>query len=183
MDIVEERVVGPSLGKENIEAGAKAILYGFLFVCALMIVYYKVFGVISVIALFTNLTMLCAALSFIDATLTMPGIAGIVLTLGMAIDGNVLICERIREEARMGNTPVSSIKSGYERAWSVILDSNVTKIIASLALFNFGSGPIRGFAVVLFFGVLTSMFTSVVVSRALATLVYGHGRKVKAVSV
>ncbi|MBB5015297.1 protein translocase subunit SecD [Rehaibacterium terrae] len=183
VDIVEERVIGPSLGKENIEAGAMAITMGFLLVCALMIVYYKLFGLISVVALFTNLTLLCAALSFIDATLTMPGIAGIVLTLGMAIDGNVLICERIREELRMGNTPVASIKAGYERAWTVILDSNVTKVIAAMALFSFGTGPIRGFAVVLFFGVLTSMFTSVVVSRAIATAIYGHGRRVKTVSV
>ncbi len=183
VDIVEERVIGPSLGKENIEAGAMAITMGFLLVCALMIVYYKLFGLISVVALFTNLTLLCAALSFIDATLTMPGIAGIVLTLGMAIDGNVLICERIREELRMGNTPVASIKAGYERAWTVILDSNVTKVIAAMALFSFGTGPIRGFAVVLFFGVLTSMFTSVVVSRAIATAIYGHGRRIKTVSV
>lgn len=183
VDIVEERVIGPSLGKENIEAGARAIVMGFLLVCALMIAYYRWFGVISVIALFTNLTVLAACLSFIDATLTMPGIAGIVLTLGMAIDGNVLICERIREELRVGNTPVASIKAGYERAWTVILDSNITKIIAAMALFSFGSGPVRGFAVVLFFGVLTSMFTSVTVSRAIATLFYGHGRKVQTVSV
>lgn len=183
VDIVEERVIGPSLGKENIDAGAMAIAMGFLLVCLLMIIYYKLFGLISVLALFTNLTLLAACLSFIDATLTMPGIAGIVLTLGMAIDGNVLICERIREELRMGNTPVASIKAGYERAWTVILDSNVTKVIAAMALFSFGSGPVRGFAVVLFFGVLTSMFTSVMVSRAIATLVYGGGRRVKAVSV
>ncbi len=183
VDIVQQRVIGPSLGQENIDAGRRAIVIGFLAVCALMIVYYKVFGVISVIALFTNLLMLAAALSFIDATLTMPGIAGIVLTLGMAIDGNVLICERIREELRAGNTPVASIKAGYERAWTVILDSNVTKLIASMALFSFGSGPVRGFAVVLFFGVLTSMFTSVTVSRSLATLFYGGRRKIARVSV
>ncbi len=183
VDIVEERVIGPSLGQENIDAGKRAIVLGFALVCLLMIVYYKLFGVISVIALFTNLLMLAAVLSFIDATLTMPGIAGIVLTLGMAIDGNVLIIERIREELRAGNTPVASIKAGYERAWTVILDSNVTKLIAAMALFSFGSGPVRGFAVVLFFGVLTSMFTSVTVSRAMATLVYGGRRKVARVSV
>jgi preprotein translocase subunit SecD len=113
----------------------------------------------------------------------MPGIAGIVLTLGMAIDGNVLIIERIREELRAGNTPINSIVAGYERAWTVILDSNVTKLIAAVALFSFGSGPVRGFAAVLFFGVLTSMFTSVTVSRAVTTLIYGHGRKVRSVSV
>lgn len=183
VDIVEERVIGPSLGQDNIDAGKRAIVIGFLAVCVLMIVYYHLFGVISVIALFANLLLLTAALSLAGATLTMPGIAGIVLTLGMAIDGNVLIAERIREELRNGNTPVSSIRSGYERAWTVILDSNVTKLIASIALFSFGSGPVKGFAVVLFVGVLTSMFTSVTVSRALATLVYGGGRKVKTVSV
>jgi len=183
VDIVEERVIGPSLGQANIDAGKRAILIGFAAVCLLMIAYYKVFGVISVIALFTNLLMLAAVLSFMDATLTMPGIAGIVLTLGMAIDGNVLIIERIREELRAGNTPIASIKAGYERAWTVILDSNVTKLIAAMALFSFGSGPVRGFAVVLGIGVLTSMFTSVTVSRAMATLVYGGRRKVTRVSV
>ncbi|HBK54678.1 MAG TPA: protein translocase subunit SecD [Xanthomonadales bacterium] len=183
IDIIEERVIGPSLGKENIEAGARAIVMGFLAVCALMIVYYRWFGLIAVIALFANLTLLAAVLSMVNATLTMPGIAGIVLTLGMAIDGNVLIGERIREELRLGNTPIASIKAGYERAWTVILDSNVTKLIAAMALFGFGSGPVRGFAVVLFFGVLTSMFTSVTVSRAITTLFYGHGRKVQHVSV
>ena len=152
-------------------------------VCALMIVYYRVFGVISVLSLFFNLLLLSACLSVLGATMTMPGIAGIVLTLGMAIDGNVLICERIREELRLGNSPVSSIKTGYERAWTVILDSNVAKIIAAVALFSFGSGPVRGFALVLLFGVATSMYTSVTVSRAMATLVYGRGRKTKRISV
>jgi preprotein translocase subunit SecD len=184
IDIVEERVIGPTLGQENIDAGRRAIMLGFALVCALMIVYYKVFGTIAVTALFTNLLMLMAALSLFDATLTMPGIAGIVLTLGMAIDGNVLICERIREELRAGNSPLASIKAGYDRAWSPILDSNVTKLIAAMALFSFGSGPIKGFAVVLFFGVLTSVFTSVVMSRAIATLVYGgRRRKLTGVSV
>lgn len=183
VDIVEERVIGPSLGQDNIDAGKRAIVIGFIAVCLLMMVYYHLFGVISVVALFANLVLLAAVLSLANATLTMPGIAGIVLTLGMAIDGNVLICERIRDELRGGNTPVASIKAGYERAWTVILDSNVAKLIAAIALFGFGSGPVRGFAVVLIFGVLTSMFTSVTVSRALATLVYGGARKVKSVSV
>ena len=183
VDIVEERVIGPSLGQKNIEAGKLAVLYGFMMVCVLMVVYYKLGGVIAVIALFFNLLLLITLLSVLGATMTMPGIAGIVLTLGMAIDGNVLILERIREELRAGNTPVASIKAGYERAWTVILDSNVAKIIAGLSLFSFGSGPVRGFAVVLIFGVLTSMFTSVTVSRALTTLVYGHGRKITKVSV
>jgi preprotein translocase subunit SecD len=183
VDIVEERVVGPSLGQENIEAGQRAIVLGFLAVCVLMVFYYHLFGLVSVTALFTNLLMLAAVLSAIDATLSMPGIAGIVLTLGMAIDGNVLILERIREELRAGNTPAASIKAGYERAWTVILDSNVTKVIAAAALFSFGSGPVRGFAVVLFFGVLTSMFTSVTVSRALVNLIYGGRRKIERLSL
>ena len=183
VDIVEERVIGPSLGQKNIEAGKQALLYGFLMVCLLMVVYYKRAGVIAVISLFVNLLLLSALLSVLGATMTMPGIAGIVLTLGMAIDGNVLIIERIREELRAGNTPIASIKAGYERAWTVILDSNVAKIIAGISLFSFGSGPVRGFALVLIFGVMTSMFTSVTVSRALTTLIYGHGRKVTKVSV
>lgn len=183
VDIVEERVVGPSLGQENIDAGKRAILIGLTMVCILMILYYHLFGVIAVLSLLFNLILLTAVLSLMHATLTMPGIAGIVLTLGMAIDGNVLICERIREELRNGNTPVASIKAGYERAWTVILDSNVAKLISAMALLIFGSGPVRGFAVVLLVGVLTSMFTSVTVSRAMSTLVYGHGRKIKTVSV
>ncbi len=183
VDIVEQRVIGPSLGQDNIDKGKHAIVIGFLSVCLLMIVYYRLFGVISVLALLSNLLLLTAVLSLVHATMTMPGIAGIVLTLGMAIDGNVLIIERIREELRNGNTPVASIKAGYERAWAVILDSNVAKLIAGVALLAFGSGPVRGFAVVLLVGVLTSMFTSVTVSRAMATVVYGGGKKIKKVSV
>ncbi|MBS0212436.1 MAG: protein translocase subunit SecD [Proteobacteria bacterium] len=183
VDIVEQRVIGPSLGQDNIDAGRRAVEIGFLAVCALMIFYYRLFGVISVLALFSNLLLLTAVLSLIHATMTMPGIAGIVLTLGMAIDGNVLIIERIREELRNGNTPVASIKAGYDRAWAVILDSNVAKLIAGVALLTFGSGPVKGFAVVLLIGVLTSMFTSVTVSRAMATIVYGHGKKIQKVSV
>jgi len=183
VDIVEQRVIGPSLGQDNIDAGKRAIIIGFLSVCVLMIFYYRLFGVISVLSLFANLLLLTAVLSLVHATMTMPGIAGIVLTLGMAIDGNVLIIERIREELRNGNTPVASIKAGYERAWTVILDSNVAKLIAGVALLAFGSGPVKGFAVVLLIGVLTSMFTSVTVSRAMATIVYGGGKKIKKVSV
>jgi preprotein translocase subunit SecD len=183
VDIVEQRVIGPSLGQDNIDAGKQAIIIGFLSVCLLMIFYYRLFGVISVLSLFANLLLLTAVLSLVHATMTMPGIAGIVLTLGMAIDGNVLIIERIREELRNGNTPVASIKAGYERAWTVILDSNVAKLIAGVALLAFGSGPVKGFAVVLLIGVLTSMFTSVTVSRAMATIVYGGGKKIKKVSV
>ena len=183
VDIVEQRVIGPSLGQDNIDAGKQAIIIGFLSVCVLMIFYYRLFGVISVLSLFANLLLLTAVLSMVHATMTMPGIAGIVLTLGMAIDGNVLIIERIREDLRNGNTPVASIKAGYERAWTVILDSNVAKLIAGVALLAFGSGPVKGFAVVLLIGVLTSMFTSVTVSRAMATIVYGGGKKIKKVSV
>lgn len=183
VDIVEQRVIGPSLGQDNIDAGRRAVVIGFIAVCVLMMAYYYLFGVISVLALFSNLLLLTAVLSLIHATMTMPGIAGIVLTLGMAIDGNVLIIERIREELRNGNTPVASIKAGYDRAWAVILDSNVAKLIAGVALLTFGSGPVKGFAVVLLIGVLTSMFTSVTVSRAMATLVYGGGKKIQHVSV
>ena len=183
VEIVEQRVIGPSLGQDNIKKGEQAVVIGFLAVCALIIVYYRLFGVISVLSLFGNLLMLMAVLSLMQATMTMPGIAGIVLTLGMAIDGNVLIIERIREELRNGNTPVASIKAGYERAWAVILDSNVAKVIAGLALLTFGSGPVKGFAVVLLWGIATSVFTSVVVSRAMATLVYGGGKKIQKVSV
>ncbi|HTA64306.1 MAG TPA: protein translocase subunit SecD [Xanthomonadaceae bacterium] len=183
VNIVEQRVIGPSLGQDNIDAGKRAVIIGFLAVCALMMVYYRLFGVISVLALLSNLLLLTAVLSLMHATMTMPGIAGIVLTLGMAIDGNVLIIERIREELRNGNTPVASIKAGYDRAWAVILDSNVAKLIAGTALLTFGSGPVKGFAVVLLVGVLTSMFTSVTVSRAMATFVYGGGKKIQKVSV
>lgn len=183
VDIVQERVIGPSMGAENVKAGTQAIIWGLIMVCVLMIIYYRLFGVVAVIALATNLIMLGAILSVIGATLTMPGIAGIVLTLGMAIDGNVLIGERIREEIRNGLPPIASIKGGYEHAWTVILDSNVTKVIAAFALYSFGSGPVRGFATVLFFGVLTSMFTSVTLSRALMTLIYGRGKKPTSVSV
>jgi len=183
VDIVEQRVIGPSLGQDNINKGREAVVIGFLAVCLLIVVYYRLFGVISVLALFTNLLLLTAVLSIFQVTMTMPGIAGVVLTLGMAIDGNVLIIERIREELRNGNTPVASIKAGYERAWAVILDSNVAKVIAGVALLTFGSGPVKGFAIVLLWGVCTSVFTSVVVSRAMATLVYGGGRKIQKVSV
>ncbi|MBS7456189.1 protein translocase subunit SecD [Coralloluteibacterium stylophorae] len=183
VDIVEERVIGPSLGQENIEAGARALLIGFVALCVLMVVYYRLFGLISVTALLVNLLLLTAVLSLMGATLTMPGIAGIVLTLGMAIDGNVLILERIRDELRVGNTPANSIRAGYERAWTVIFDSNVTKLISAIALIAMAVGAVRGFAVVLLVGTLTSVFTSVTVSRAIATLVYGHGRKLKSVSV
>jgi len=179
MDIVEERIVGPSLGRDNIEKGFNATRWGFLAIVVFMSVYYSLFGVISSVALGINLLFLIALLSLLQATLTMPGIAAIALTLGMAIDANVLINERIREELRGGATPQAAIAAGYERAWGTILDSNITTLIAGLALLIFGTGPVRGFAVVHCLGILTSIFSSVVVSRAIVNLVYGHRRKVQ----
>jgi len=179
MEIVEERTVGPSLGRENIEKGFDATRWGFLAIIVFMSVYYVAFGVISSVALAVNLLFLVALLSLMQATLTLPGIAAIALTLGMAIDANVLINERIREEIRGGATPQAAIAAGYERAWGTILDSNITTLIAGLSLLIFGSGPVRGFAVVHVLGILTSIFSSVVVSRAIVNLVYGHRRRVQ----
>jgi preprotein translocase subunit SecD len=178
MDIIEERTVGPSLGKENIARGFHSTWIGFAMIAVFMIVYYMMFGVFSVLALGTNLLLLVGLLSMMQATLTLPGMAGIALTLGMAIDANVLINERIREELRAGATPFAAIQGGYERAFGTIIDSNVTTLIAGVALFLFGTGPIRGFAVVLCLGILTSMFSAVMVSRGIVQLVYGRRRKV-----
>ena len=178
MEIIEERTVGPSLGKENIEKGFNATRWGFVAIVLFMSAYYVLFGVFSSVALGVNLLFLVALLSLLQATLTLPGIAAIALTLGMAIDANVLINERIREEIRGGQSPQAAISAGYERAWGTILDSNVTTLIAGLALLIFGSGPVRGFAVVHCLGILTSIFSSVVVSRAIVNLAYGHRRKV-----
>jgi preprotein translocase subunit SecD len=179
MEIIEERTVGPSLGRDNIEKGFDATRWGFLAIVVFMSVYYAVFGVISSVALAINLLFLVALLSLLQATLTLPGIAAIALTLGMAIDANVLINERIREEIRGGATPQAAIAAGYERAWGTILDSNITTLIAGLSLLIFGSGPVRGFAVVHCLGILTSIFSAVVVSRAMVNLAYGHRRKVQ----
>ncbi|HEX5092062.1 MAG TPA: protein translocase subunit SecD [Burkholderiales bacterium] len=179
MDIVEERTVGPSLGRDNIEKGFNSTRWGFLAIVVFMSVYYVLFGVISSLALGVNLLMLVALLSLLQATLTLPGIAAIALTLGMAIDANVLINERIREELRGGSTPQAAISAGYERAWGTILDSNITTLIAGLALLIFGTGPVRGFAVVHCLGILTSIFSSVVVSRAIVNALHGHRRKVE----
>ena len=178
MEIIEERTVGPSLGRDNIEKGFDATMWGFVGIVAFMSVYYALFGVISSLALAVNLLLLVALLSILQATLTLPGIAAIALTLGMAIDANVLINERIREEIRGGATPQAAIAAGYERAWGTILDSNVTTLIAGLALLVFGQGPVRGFAVVHCLGIMTSMFSAVTVSRAVVNLVYGHRRRV-----
>lgn len=179
MEIVEERTVGPSLGRDNIKKGFDATRWGFFAIVVFMSVYYVVFGLISSVALAVNLLFLVALLSLLQATLTLPGIAAIALTLGMAIDSNVLINERIREELRSGATPQAAIAAGYERAWGTIVDSNVTTLIAGLSLLIFGSGPVRGFAVVHVLGILTSIFSSVVVSRAMVNLFYGHRRKVQ----
>jgi len=177
MEIVEERTVGPSLGAENIRRGFHATWIGFAALSLFIIVYYSLFGVVSVIALAVNLMLLVALLSMLQATLTLPGIAAIALTLGMAIDANVLINERVREELRGGTTPQAAIHAGYERAWATILDSNITTLIAGIALFMFGTGPVRGFAVVHCLGILTSMFSAVLVSRAIVNLTFGGRRK------
>ena len=183
MEIIEERTIGPSLGRDNIEKGFNATKWGFIAIVAFMSIYYVAFGLISSVALGVNLLLLVALLSLLQATLTLPGIAAIALTLGMAIDANVLINERIREELRGGATPQAAIAAGYERAWGTILDSNVTTLIAGLALLIFGQGPVRGFAVVHCLGILTSMFSAVTVSRAMVNLVYGHRRRVTKLAI
>jgi preprotein translocase subunit SecD len=183
MEIVEERTVGPSLGKENIDKGFDSVLYGFVVLAIFICVYYQLMGVISTISLAINLLLLVAILSMLQATLTLPGIAAVALTLGMAIDANVLINERIREELRWGDTPHAAIQAGYERAWNTILDSNVTTLIAGIALLIFGTGPVRGFAVVHCLGILTSMFSAVFVSRGLVAIVYGGRKKLEKISI
>lgn len=183
MDIVEERTIGPSLGAENIQRGFDSTKIGFIMIAIFMCVYYLMFGAISVIALGANLLLLVALLSMLQATLTLPGMAGIALTLGMAIDANVLINERIREELRNGVTPQAAIHAGYDRAFSTILDSNITTLIAGVTLFMFGSGPVKGFAVVLCLGILTSMFSAMLVSRALVNLIYGRKARLNKVAI
>ena len=183
MDIIEERTIGPSQGADNIEKGFKSLVYGFCAVAAFMIFYYHVFGVISVVSLAVNLLLLVGLLTIFRATLTLPGIAAIALTLGMAIDSNVLINERIREELRHGESPQRAIHLGYERAFATILDSNITTLIAGLALLIFGSGPIRGFAVVHCLGILTSMFSAVFFSRGLANFWYGRRQRLSSISI
>ena len=183
MEIIEERLVGPSLGAANIKAGFESTLWGFIAVSMFMIIYYHLFGVFSAIALTCNLFLLVAILSMLQATLTLPGIAAMALTLGMAVDANVLINERIREELRENRTPQQAIKEGYDMAFNTILDSNITSLIAGIALLIFGSGPVRGFAVVHCLGILTSIFTSVMVSRALVNLWYGRRKKLTSLSI
>ena len=183
MEIIEERTIGPSLGAENIAKGFNSVTWGFAAVTAFMCVYYLLFGVFSSIALGVNLLLLVAILSMLQATLTLPGMAAMALVLGMAIDANVLINERVREELRNGASPQAAIHAGYDRAWATILDSNVTTLIAGLALLAFGSGPVRGFAVVHCIGIVTSMFSAVFFSRGLVNLWYGRQKKLKSVSI
>ncbi|MBA4175644.1 MAG: protein translocase subunit SecD [Leptothrix sp. (in: Bacteria)] len=183
MEIIEERTIGPSLGKDNIDKGFQSVLWGFIAIAVFMCAYYALFGVFSTVALSFNLLCLVAVLSMLQATLTLPGIAAIALTLGMAIDANVLINERVREELRNGLPPQQAIHKGYEMAWGTILDSNVTTMIAGLALLTFGSGPVRGFAVVHCLGIMTSMFSAVMFSRGLVNLWYGGKKRLKSVSI
>jgi preprotein translocase subunit SecD len=183
MDIIEERTIGPSLGAENIAKGFSSVIWGFLVIVAFMGAYYMLFGLFSGLALGVNLLLLIAVLSMLQATLTLPGMAAMALALGMAIDSNVLINERVREELRNGASPQAAIQVGYDRAWATILDSNITTLIAGLALLAFGSGPVRGFAVVHCIGILTSMFSAVFFSRGLVNLWYGRQKKLKSVSI
>jgi preprotein translocase subunit SecD len=183
MEIIEERTIGPSLGAENIERGFRSTLYGFMAISAFMILYYRVFGLVSVLALTVNIMLLTALLSLLQATMTLPGIAAMALALGMAIDANVLINERVREELRNGRSPQQAIAEGYDKAFATILDSNVTTLIAGIALLTFGSGPVRGFAIVHSLGILTSIFSAVFVSRAMINLIYGTRRKLQSISV
>jgi preprotein translocase subunit SecD len=183
MEIIEEYTIGPTLGAENINKGFHSVAWGFFAICVFMTVYYMLFGLFSACALAVNLLLLVAVLSMLQATLTLPGMAAMALALGMAIDSNVLINERVREELRNGSSPQAAINAGYERAWNTIFDSNITTLIAGVALLAFGSGPVRGFAVVHCIGILTSMFSAVFFSRGLVNLWYGRKKKLKAVSI
>ena len=182
IEIVEERTIGPSLGQDNVDQGFRSVLIGLVLVVIFMAIYYRVFGLVADVVLMVNLIMIVATLSMLQATLTMPGIAGIVLTVGMAVDANVLIFERIREEIRNGSSPQASIHAGYDKALSTIVDANVTTLIAAIVLFSFGTGPIKGFAVTLFIGIVCSMFTAILGSRALINLIYG-GRRVQKLAI
>jgi len=183
MDFVDERTIGPSLGKENIDRGLKAVTYSFLFALGFFLVYYRTFGLITCMALLINLVMVFALMSMIGATMSLPGLAGIALTVGMSVDANVLINERIREELRIGLPPQKAIAEGYDRASGTILDANVTAFLAGLAMFAFGSGPLKGFGMTTMLGIITSAYTAVSVSRGIATLIYGGKRKPKSVSI
>jgi preprotein translocase subunit SecD len=180
---VREGIIGPSLGRDNIERGWQAVAVGFGLVVLFMGIYYRVFGIIANIALLANVILLVGLMSLIQAVLTMPGIAGIVLTVGMAVDANVLIYERIREELRVGNSPQASIRAGYEKAFSAIADGNITTLIAGIVLFWFGTGPIKGFAVTLSLGIITSMFTAIVGSRVIVNMLYGRRHHIEKLSI
>jgi len=182
IDIVEERTVGPSLGQDNIDQGVLSVVIGFVFVLVFMLAYYRGFGMVANLALALNVVFIVAILSIMQATLTLPGIAGIVLTVGMAVDANVLIFERIREELRAGVAPQSAINAGYEKAFTTIADANITTLIAAVVLFALGSGPVKGFAVTLSVGILTSMFTAIMGTRAVVNLIYG-GKKISKLSI
>ena len=182
IEIIEERTVGPSLGQDNIDKGFKSVQIGFVLVLIFMVFYYRVFGIAADVALALNLVLIVAMLSLLQATLTLPGIAGIVLTVGMAVDANVLIFQRIREELKNGNSPQASIHAGYEKAFSTIADANITTLIAALVLFSFGTGPIKGFAVTLSLGIISSMFTAIVVTRGIVNAVYG-GKRLQKLSI
>ncbi len=183
IEIVREKTIGPSLGKDNIDKGFKSVMIGFVLVLLFMLIYYRMFGVVANIALMFNVVLIVAVLSMFGATLTLPGIAGIVLTVGMAVDANVLIFERIKEELALGNTPQGSIKAGYDKALSTIADANITTFIAAIVLFAFGTGPIKGFAVTLSIGIMTSMFTAIMVTRAIVNKIYGSKTKLKSLSI
>jgi preprotein translocase subunit SecD len=182
VQIVEERTVGPSLGQQNIDQGFRSVVIGFALVLVFMAVYYRLFGLVANVALTFNLVLIVAVLSMLQATLTLPGIAGIVLTVGMAVDANVLIFERIREEIRIGNSPQKSIEAGYAKAFSTIADANITTFIAAILLFGFGTGPIKGFAITLSIGIATSMFTAILGTRVIVNLIYG-GRRVQQLAI
>ena len=183
MDFIEERVVGPSLGAENVARGTKAVVYSFIFALAFFLVYYRMFGLITCVALLLNLVMVVAVMSLFGATMTLPGFAGLALTIGMSVDANVLINERIREELRAGVPPLASIATGYDKASGTIFDSNMTALLAGVALYAFGTGPLKGFAITMVIGIATSVFTAVTVSRGLATLIYGRRRKLKSLAI
>jgi len=181
--VVEERSIGPSLGQDSIDQGLKSIIYGCIAVLLFMIVYYRFFGLVANVALIFNILLIAAVMSMLGATLTLPGIAGIVLTIGMAVDANVLIFERIREEINLGKTPFSAVDGGYDKAFSTIMDANITTLIAAIVLFQFGSGPIKGFAVTLSVGILASMFTAIVVTRAIIVLTHRNRKDIKELSI
>ncbi|HVI57534.1 MAG TPA: protein translocase subunit SecD [Luteimonas sp.] len=183
MDFIEERVVGPSLGKDNVERGTRAVVYSFVFALVFFLIYYRMFGLLTCVALLLNLLMVVAVMSLFGATMTLPGFAGLALSVGMSVDANVLINERIREELRAGMPPKTAIATGYDRASGTIFDSNMTALLAGVALFAFGTGPLKGFAITMIVGILTSLFTAVTVSRACATLIYGRRKKLKTLAI